>query len=261
MRSRSAQHHCRNRAEPLRRDPGFELPHFVRGSDEQHVHRAHAAAHFVGRLELNQRRSDNHADHVERTRQYQRNQRQSEAVRQPKDDREHAESADAVEHGPAGPPPQADCAQGQSQPGTAPTPEAARSTPNPLGPVCRISRAYTGSSASRAAQQHGEEIQRHAAENQLAAPDVAESVQDHADRLLQVRARAAMFRRMADSSITAIKYATVAQTYTGAGLAAQTVDQAACHSAPESLRSGKKMNPTSLHSGKCSAVTNCGRKA
>ena len=54
----------RDSAEPLGGEAGFELADFVGGADEDHIDSADAAAHLVGRAELDEGVADDHADHV-----------------------------------------------------------------------------------------------------------------------------------------------------------------------------------------------------
>ena len=56
----------------------LKLAQLVAGSDEDHVHRAHAAAHRVGGGELNERGPDEDAHHVGSTEDGQGQERQRE---------------------------------------------------------------------------------------------------------------------------------------------------------------------------------------
>ena len=60
----------------------------------------------------------------------------------------------------------------------APAPGAVRNNPSPHGPVCRISRAYTGSSATAPPKKHREKIERNRAQDQLLVPDVMQPRED-----------------------------------------------------------------------------------
>ena len=61
----------------------------------------------------------------------------------------------------------------------APTAVALRSTPSPNGPVWRIERAKSGSSATDAAEEHGEQVERDRAEDDLGVADEADP-EEHA---------------------------------------------------------------------------------
>ena len=74
----------------------------------------------------------------------------------------------------------------------APTPGAARRSPSPHGPVCRMSRAKIGNSARRRGEEHRAHVERDGAEDHPVAPDELEAAQQRlqAQRLGSRAARA-----------------------------------------------------------------------
>ena len=66
--------------------PGLELTELVRRADEHGAHRAHAPANRIGRLELHEQVTHEHAHHVARAEQEQRDERQPEHMRHAEDD-------------------------------------------------------------------------------------------------------------------------------------------------------------------------------
>ena len=97
------RHHCkgadssgenrRHRAEPRGDKAGAEVAEFVRRADEEHVDRAHAAAHVIGRAELDDGGAHEDADHVRRAHHDKRGDRQRKAGGQAEDqDRDQGDS-------------------------------------------------------------------------------------------------------------------------------------------------------------------------
>ena len=72
---------------------------------------------------------------------------------------------------------------------SAPTAGAARSTPSPQGPVCRMSRGIDRHQRRRAAEQHREEVERDRPEDRLVAPHEADPGEEVAEPRLRPVAR------------------------------------------------------------------------
>ena len=94
----AAEHGGRHRAEQGGGDAALELAELVGGVDEQEVHGADTAAHFVGGGELDQREADHHADGVGGAQDHQRQHRQPHPLRQREHHRGHAEHDHGLEH-------------------------------------------------------------------------------------------------------------------------------------------------------------------
>ena len=71
---------------------------------------------------------------------------------------------------------------------TAPKDGAARSQPRPTAPTWRICSAKIGQQRRRAAEQHGEQIERDRGEDDLVAADEAQAGEEIAQRM-RMRAR------------------------------------------------------------------------
>ncbi len=78
--------------------PGLELAELVGRADENGVHRAHAAAVLIGRVDLHEGLAHDDAHHVRRAQHRQCPQGQEEGPRQPENDRHEPEKRDAREH-------------------------------------------------------------------------------------------------------------------------------------------------------------------
>src|SRR6267142_6334632 len=98
-RADAAEQHRRNRAEERGDQARLEGAQLVRGSGEQRVHGADAAAHRVRRPDLNERGPDDHADHVRRAENGEGDEREREAGGEAEHDRGRPEDHDGTKEG------------------------------------------------------------------------------------------------------------------------------------------------------------------
>src|SRR5215472_424964 len=96
--ARTTQNHCRYGAKPVSGETGFELAELVRSANENGIHRVDAAAHFIGRAQLDEQLANHDADHVARSYQKERKQGDEEVSGNSEKEGGQAESGDAPQH-------------------------------------------------------------------------------------------------------------------------------------------------------------------
>ncbi len=177
----AADDHRRDDADQRGDRAGAELAKLVGGADEDHVDGVDAAAHRIGRPQLDQRLADIDADHVGGAGERQRGDRQPDDGREAEDEGEDAEESDAGEHDQPGMvahradgekerhDERADAGRGAQEA------EPPRPDDEDVAGVGRQQRRRT-------AEQNGEEIERDRAEDDLLVPDIAEAGDDGATR-------------------------------------------------------------------------------
>src|SRR5207253_7546671 len=79
-------------------ETGFELAKLVRSADENGIHGVDAAAHFIGRAQLDEHLANHDADHVAGSYEKERTQRDEEISGNSEKDGGQAESCDAPQH-------------------------------------------------------------------------------------------------------------------------------------------------------------------
>ena len=158
--SQPAQHGGRHGPKQGRGDATLEFAQLIGGVDEQVIHRAHAAAHLVGRAELHQGDADHHAHHIRRAHNGEREKRKPDQAGEGKHHRRQAKDDDRLEH------PHADAAvdgvAGQHG-GHQQCSHRRRGAQHPQAPGPRMQNVagIDGHQCRRPAQQDGEQIQRY----------------------------------------------------------------------------------------------------
>src|SRR5437867_3116825 len=180
-RADAAEQHRRNRADECSDQARLERAQLVRGSGEQRMHGAHAAAHRIRRPDLDERGPDDHADHVRRAENGEGDEREREAGGEAEHDRGRPEEHDGTKEGGPDSPPQRIAGeedrrrQGADGRGRAHESEPARTR---VENVARVD----GQERGGAAEQHREQVERHRAEQHPPAPDEGDSREDALER-------------------------------------------------------------------------------
>ena len=133
------------------------------------------AAHVVRRLQLHQREADHDAHHVGRAQHEQRRQRQGQPSREAEHDGGEAEKRSRRANSTAPTLRVSGKRASTTDMLSAPSAGAARNKPRPHGPVMQDIARVDRQQRNRAAEQHGEQIERQHAEQQAPRRDEGEA--------------------------------------------------------------------------------------